>query len=63
MVKESLATLIQAVIDGLTLQAPSLLSSQPISYEQVSRGIGWMLKGIQRTSEQKGENDYEQKTD
>lgn len=62
--KESLAALIQAVIDGLTLQAPSLLSSQPISYEQVSRGIGWMLKGIQRTAEQKkGEYDYEQKTD
>lgn len=62
--KESLAALIQAVIDGLTLQAPSLLSSQPISYEQVSRGIGWMLKGIQRTAERKkGEYDYEQKTD
>lgn len=44
--KEQLASLIQAVFDGLTLQAPTLLSEQPISYEQVSRSIGWILGGI-----------------
>lgn len=61
--KESLAALIQAIFDGLTLQAPSLLSSQPISHEQVSRGIGWMLKGIRTAEREKGEHDYEQKAD
>lgn len=44
--KETLASVIQAVFDGLTLQAPVLLSPEPISYEQLSRGIGWMLDGV-----------------
>lgn len=53
--KESLASLIQAVIDGLTLQAPVPLSPEPISLEQVSRGIGWMLDGIRSAAQEKGE--------
>ncbi|WP_434751152.1 TetR/AcrR family transcriptional regulator [Paenibacillus amylolyticus] len=44
--KETLAALIQAVFDGLTLQSPVLLSSHPLSHEQVSQGIGWMLSGM-----------------
>ncbi|MGQ8872283.1 TetR/AcrR family transcriptional regulator [Paenibacillus sp. TSA_86.1] len=44
--KETFAALIQAVFDGLTLQSPVLLSSQPLSHEQVSQGIGWMLSGM-----------------
>ncbi|KAA8783563.1 TetR/AcrR family transcriptional repressor of bet genes [Paenibacillus sp. 4624] len=44
--KETFAVLIQAVFDGLTLQSPVLLSAQPLSHEQVSQGIGWMLSGI-----------------
>ncbi|WP_338556996.1 TetR/AcrR family transcriptional regulator [Paenibacillus sp. KS-LC4] len=53
--KETLASLIQAVFDGLTLQAPVLLSPEPLSYEQVSTGIGWLLNGIQTTNDNKGE--------
>ncbi|MEK5257565.1 TetR/AcrR family transcriptional regulator [Paenibacillus sp. FSL F4-0125] len=53
--KETLASLIQAVIDGLTLQAPVPLSPEPISLEQVSRGIGWMLDGIRSAAQGKGE--------
>ncbi|NGZ76519.1 TetR/AcrR family transcriptional regulator [Saccharibacillus alkalitolerans] len=53
--KESLASLIQAVFDGLTLQAPTPLNEQPISYEQVSQGIGWILDGIQSRSTRKGD--------
>ncbi|NBD24880.1 TetR/AcrR family transcriptional regulator [Paenibacillus glycinis] len=53
--KEMLAALIQAVFDGLTLQSPALLSDQPLSYEQVSRGIGWMLAGIRIADREKGE--------
>lgn len=44
--KETFAVLIQAVFDGLTLQSPVLLSADPLSYEQVSQGIGWMLSGM-----------------
>nr|WP_154889035.1 TetR/AcrR family transcriptional regulator [Paenibacillus xylanexedens] len=44
--KETFAVLIQAVFDGLTLQSPVLLSAQPLSHEQVSQGVGWMLSGI-----------------
>jgi len=44
--KEIFTALIQAVFDGLTLQSPVLLSADPLSHEQVSLGIGWMLKGI-----------------
>ncbi|MGE6577378.1 TetR/AcrR family transcriptional regulator [Paenibacillus xylanexedens] len=51
--KEMLVSLIQAVFDGLTLQAPVMLSAEPINHEQVSRGIGWMLDGI--TMQKKGE--------
>lgn len=57
--KETLALLIQAVIDGLNLQAPVMLSSDPISYEQVSRGIGWMLDGIRSADQEKGELNHE----
>lgn len=53
--KESLAGLIQAVFDGLTLQAPTLLSAQPLSHDQVSQGINWMLEGIRTSSQEKGE--------
>lgn len=53
--KESLAGLIQAVFDGLTLQAPALLSEQPLSHAQVSQGIHWMLQGIRTSSAEKGE--------
>ncbi|WP_240636524.1 TetR/AcrR family transcriptional regulator [Paenibacillus silvae] len=44
--QETFAALIQAVFDGLTLQSPVMLSSDPLSHEQVSQGIGWMLQGI-----------------
>ncbi|OWA35816.1 hypothetical protein B9G55_07965 [Saccharibacillus sp. O16] len=44
--KQNLAALIQAVFDGLTLQSPLSLSNQPLSYDQVSQGIGWILGGI-----------------
>jgi AcrR family transcriptional regulator len=53
--KETLAGLIQAVFDGLTLQAPTLLSAQPLSHDQVSQGINWMLRGIRTASREKGE--------
>lgn len=53
--KENLAGLIQAVFDGLTLQAPTLLSAQPLSHDQVSQGINWMLHGIRTASREKGE--------
>ncbi|WP_172254979.1 TetR/AcrR family transcriptional regulator [Saccharibacillus deserti] len=53
--KENLAGLIQAVFDGLTLQAPTLLSAQPLSHDQVSQGINWMLQGIRTASREKGE--------
>ena len=53
--KEMLAALIQAVFDGLTLQSPALLSDQPLTYKQVSRGIGWMLAGIRSADREKGE--------
>lgn len=53
--KENLASLIQAVFDGLTLQAPVALSTQPLSHEQVSQGIGWILDGIRSTAQEKGE--------
>lgn len=53
--KETLASLIQAVIDGLTLQAPVPLSPVPLSYEQVSRGIGWMLDGVRSSTQEKGD--------
>lgn len=53
--KETLASLIQAVFDGLTLQAPVPLSPEPISHERVSRGIGWMLDGIRSSAQEKGE--------
>lgn len=53
--KELLASLIQAVFDGLTLQAPTLLNEQPFSYEQISQSIGWILEGIQSRSSNKGD--------
>ncbi|MCQ4087839.1 TetR/AcrR family transcriptional regulator [Saccharibacillus sp. JS10] len=53
--KELLASLIQAVFDGLTLQSPSLLTEAPISYEQVSQSIGWILGGIQSQNQPKGD--------
>lgn len=49
--KQNLAALIQAVFDGLTLQSPLSLSEQPLSYEQVAQGIGWMLGGIGSAAE------------
>ncbi|OWR32000.1 hypothetical protein CDO73_05885 [Saccharibacillus sp. O23] len=49
--KQNLAALIQAVFDGLTLQSPLSLTEQPLSYEQVAQGIGWMLGGIRSTAE------------
>ncbi|MFC3749789.1 TetR/AcrR family transcriptional regulator [Paenibacillus sp. GCM10012306] len=53
--KETFASLIQAVFDGLMLQAPVPLSPEPLSHEQVSRGIGWMLDGIRSAAKEKGE--------
>lgn len=53
--KETLASVIQAIFDGLTLQAPVLLSPEPISYEQLSRGIGWMLDGVRASAKEKGD--------
>lgn len=53
--RENLATLTQAIFDGLTLQAPVLLSSQPISHEQITMGIGWILEGIRSTAKKGGE--------
>ncbi|MEJ8305010.1 TetR/AcrR family transcriptional regulator [Saccharibacillus sacchari] len=53
--KELLASLIQSVFDGLTLQAPTLLNEQPFSYEQISQSIGWILEGIQSRSSHKGD--------
>ncbi|MFF2015087.1 TetR/AcrR family transcriptional regulator [Paenibacillus sp. NPDC058177] len=53
--KETFAALIQAVFDGLMLQAPVPLSPEPLSYEQVSQGIGWMLDGIRSAAQEKGE--------
>lgn len=53
--KETLASLFQAIFDGLTLQSPLLLSPEPLSYEQVSQGIGWMLDGIRSHSQKKGD--------
>ncbi|NUU62776.1 TetR/AcrR family transcriptional regulator [Paenibacillus agri] len=53
--KENFAALIQAVFDGLMLQAPVPLSPEPLSYEQVSQGIGWMLDGIRSAAQEKGE--------
>lgn len=54
--KETLAMLIQAVFDGLTLQSPPLLASEPIAYEQVSRGVDWMLDGVRTTNYSKGDD-------
>ncbi|PYE48018.1 TetR/AcrR family transcriptional regulator [Paenibacillus barcinonensis] len=56
--QETFAALIQAVFDGLTLQSPLLLSSAPLSHNQVSQGIGWMLQGIRsaHTTEPTKEN-------
>ncbi|MFS0725219.1 TetR/AcrR family transcriptional regulator [Paenibacillus sp. 1P07SE] len=54
--KSSLAGLLQAVFDGLTLQAPTLLCPEPLSHEQVSRGIGWMLGGIRAAAREKGDD-------
>lgn len=48
--KQNLAALIQAVFDGLTLQSPLSLSAQPLSYDQVAQGIGWILGGIRSTA-------------
>jgi len=57
--KETLAALIQAVFDGLTLQSPVLLSSEPLSHEQVTTGIHWMLAGVRSASVTKGESLHE----
>ncbi|MBO7743485.1 TetR/AcrR family transcriptional regulator [Paenibacillus sp. MWE-103] len=57
--QETLASLIQAVFDGLTLQAPVPLSTEPISREQVSLGIGWLLEGARTTAQRKGEPNHE----
>ncbi|WP_020620706.1 TetR/AcrR family transcriptional regulator [Paenibacillus daejeonensis] len=56
--KETLASVIQAVFDGLTLQAPMIISEQPISHEQISKGMQWLLDGV-RASAQKGESNDE----
>ena len=56
--KETLASVIQAVFDGLTLQAPMIISEQPISHEQVSKGMQWLLDGV-RASVQQGESNDE----
>lgn len=53
--QEILAALIQSVFDGLTLQSPTLLSEQPLSYEQVSRSIGWIFSGIRSQPSNKGD--------
>ncbi|MEK3715906.1 MULTISPECIES: TetR/AcrR family transcriptional regulator [unclassified Paenibacillus] len=50
--KDMLASLFQAVFDGLTLQAPVSISSEPLSLATVSRGIGWMLDGIRSADQQ-----------
>lgn len=60
--KESLAAVMQAIFDGLTLQASPLLSTQPISYEQVSLGMEWLLKGIRTPERKKGGHEDEPKT-
>ncbi|MDO3409760.1 TetR/AcrR family transcriptional regulator [Saccharibacillus sp. CPCC 101409] len=57
--KETLASLVQAVFDGLTLQAPALLSAEPISHERLARGIGWILGGIRSEAEEKGGKTHE----
>ncbi|SFJ34927.1 transcriptional regulator, TetR family [Paenibacillus sp. UNC496MF] len=57
--QETLASVIQAVFDGLTLQAPVPLSTEPISHEQVSLGIGWLFEGVRTTAQPKGEPNHE----
>lgn len=57
--KEILASLFQAVFDGLSLQAPVPLSPEPLSFDQISRGIGWMLDGIRSADHNKEGEGYE----